>query len=189
MILSQFQTVGRDLFAKGLVSSHSGNLSIRLGERLIITRRTSRLGCLGENDIIETGISKNDRNTPLASTELAVHRAIYQETAANAVVHAHPPHAVALSLTETEIVPIDTEGLSLIGKVPVLGWNMEVKAGGLADIISRALREHRIVMVHGHGSFAIGQLLEEAHNCTAMLEESCQVICLLKSLRVGVPKK
>ena len=188
MILSQFQTVGRDLFTKGLVSSHSGNLSIRLGERLIITRRGSRLGCLGESDIIETGINKNDRNTPLASTELAVHRAIYRETTASAVVHAHPPHAVALSLTETEIVPTDTEGLSLVGRVPVLGWNMEVKPGGLADIIAQALRKHRIVMVHGHGSFATGQLLEEAHNCTTTLEESCQVICVLKSLRVGVPK-
>ena len=188
MILAQFQTVGHDLFTKGLVSSHSGNLSIRLGERIIITRRTSRLGCLGEHDLIETGISKNDRNTPLASIELAVHRAIYRETPALAVVHAHPPHAVALSLTETEIVPTDTEGLSIVGGVPVLGWHMKVKAGGLADIIAQALKQHRIVMVHGHGSFAIGQLLEEAHNCTATLEESCQVICLLKSLQVDTPK-
>jgi L-fuculose-phosphate aldolase len=188
MILAQFQTVGHDLFTKGLVSSHSGNLSIRLGERIIITRRTSRLGCLEEHDLIETGINKNDRNTPLASIELAVHRAIYRETPALAVVHAHPPHAVALSLTETEIVPTDTEGLSIVGRVPVLGWNMEVQPGGLADIIAQALKQHRIVMVHGHGSFAIGQLLEEAHNCTTTLEESCQVICLLKSLQVGVTK-
>ena len=75
MILSQFQTVGHDLFAGGLVSSNSGNLSIRLGERMIITRRSSRLGCLEEHDLIETGIHKNYRSTPLASTELAVHRA------------------------------------------------------------------------------------------------------------------
>jgi len=189
MISSQFQTVGRDLFAKGLVSSHSGNLSIRLGERIIITRRNSGLGSLEEHDLVETGLNKNDRNTPLASIELAVHRAIYRETPALAIVHAHPPHAVALSLTEKEIVPIDTEGLSTVARVPVLGWNMEVKPGGLADIIARALKQHRIVMVHGHGSFAIGQLLEEAHNYTATLEESCQVICLLKSLQVGVPKE
>ena len=185
MILSQFQTVGHDLFTRGLVSSNSGNLSIRLGERIIITRRGSRLGCLQENDLIETGINKNDRHTPLASIELAVHRAIYKETPALAIVHAHPPHAVALSLTETEIVPSDAEGLPIVGQVPVLGWHMNVKPGGLADIIARALKEHRIVMVHGHGSFAIGQLLEEAHNCTTTLEESCQVICLLKSLQVG----
>ena len=189
MILTDFQTVGHDLFTRGLGSSNSGNLSIRLGERLIITRRGSRLGCLQENDLIETGISKNDRATPLASEELNVHRAIYQQTPASAIVHTHPPHAVALSLTETEIVPSDAEGLSILGRVPVLGWHIKVRPGGLADIIAEALKQYRIVMVHGHGSFAIGQLLEEAHNYTTMLEESCRVICLLRSLQVGTAQK
>jgi L-fuculose-phosphate aldolase len=185
MILSQFQTVGRDLFNRGLVSSSSGNLSIRLGDRLIITRRGSQLGSLQEQDLIETGINKNDRFTPLASTELAVHRAIYQITPALAIVHAHPPHAIALSLTETEIVPNSAEDLAAFGKVPVLGWHMEVKPGGLSDIISEALKQNRVIMVHGHGSFATGQLLEEAYNYTTALEDSCQVICLLKSLKAS----
>jgi len=189
MILSQFQAVGCDLFTRGLISSHGGNLSIRLGERVIITRRGCRLGSLDEHDLIETGISKNDRSTPLASEELAVHRAIYQQTPAQAIVHAHPPHAIALSLTEAEIVPNCIEGQSIVGQVPVLGWDMEVKPGGLADIIAQALKQHRIVMVCGHGSFAIGQLLEEAHNYTTTLEESCQVICLLKSLKVTPAKE
>ncbi|TET26184.1 MAG: aldolase [Dehalococcoidia bacterium] len=189
MILAQFQSVGRDLFTRGLVSASSGNLSIRLGERIIITRRGSKLGCLGEHDLIETGLSKNDRHTPLASVELAVHRAIYQATPALAIVHTHPPHAVALSLTETEIVPNDTEGLTVMPRVPVVGWGMKVTPGGLADIIGQALKKSRIVMVHGHGSFAIGQLLEEAHSCTTILEESCRVICLLKSLKPTPAKK
>ena len=189
MLLAQFQTVGHDLFTRGLVSSHSGNLSIRLGDHLIITRRDSRLSCLQEPDLIETGIHKNDRSTPLASIELAVHRAIYRETPALAVVHAHPPHAIALSLVETEIVPNDAEALSIVGQVPVLGWHMKVRPGGLVNIIARALKQHRIVMVHGHGSFAVGQLLEEAHRCTTALEESCRVICLLKSLQVGSDKE
>jgi L-fuculose-phosphate aldolase len=66
---------------------------------------------------------------------------------------------------------------------------MEVTPGGLADIIAQALKQHRIVMVHGHGSFAIGQLLEEAHNYTTILEESCRVTCLLRSLQASSPKK
>jgi len=185
MILSQFRAVGNDLFASRLVSSHSGNMSIKLGERIIVTRRGSRLGSLDEHDLIETGVSKNDRSTPLATIELAVHRAIYQETPALAVIHAHPPYAVTLSMTETEIVPNCVEGQSIIGRIPVLGWNMEVKPGGMADIIAQALKQHHIIMVRGHGSFAVGQLLEEAHNYTATLEESCQVIYLLKSLRVS----
>ena len=123
MISSQFQTIGRDLFARGLVSSHSGNLSIRLGDRIIITRRGSMLNCLQEHDLIETGIIRNNRSTPLASIDLAIHRAIYRETQALAIVHAHPPHATALSLIENEIVP-SAEGLSVVGTVPVVGWNI-----------------------------------------------------------------
>jgi L-fuculose-phosphate aldolase len=183
MILSQFQTVGHDLFVRGLVSSHSGNLSIRLGDQLIITRRGSMFNSLQEKDLVETGISKNSRSTPLASVDLAIHRAIYRETQALAIVHAHPPHALALSLHETKTVP-GIEGISVIDDVPVV----DCKAEKAENIIARALKEHRIILVNGHGSFAIGQLLEEALNFTTALEQSSQVLCLLKSLQVSSVK-
>ncbi|MEE8419482.1 MAG: aldolase [Dehalococcoidales bacterium] len=182
MILSQFQTVGCDLFNQGLVTSNNGNLSIRLGDRIIITRRSCRLGSIQEQDLIETGITKNDRATPLASMELPVHRAIYQSTSALAIVHGHAPHTIALSLAATEIVPNTAESLASLGRVPVVGRDMEVKPGGLADKIAAELKEHRAAMVYGHGSFASGQLLEEAYKYTATLEESCQIFCLLKSM-------
>ncbi len=183
MILNQFQSVGRDLFTRGLISSNSGNLSIRLGDRIIITRRGSILSSLQENDLIETGIYRNSRATPLASIELPVHRAIYKETQAQAIVHAHPPHAIALSLRNKEIEPTGAEGISsMVGRIPVVGWHMKVKPGGLADVIAEALKEHRIIVVHGHGSFAIGQLLDEAYNLTTALEQVCQILCLLNSL-------
>jgi L-fuculose-phosphate aldolase len=66
-----------------------------------------------------------------------------------------------------------------------LGWYTEGKPGILADSIAQTLKQHRIIMVHGHGSFAIGQLLEEAYNITTMLEESCKILCLLKTLQVS----
>ncbi len=187
MILSQFQTVGHDLFVRGLVSSHSGNLSIRLGDNLIITRRGSMFNSLEENDLVETGISKNNRSTPLASVDLAIHRAIYRETQALAIVHAHPPHALALSLHETKTIP-GVEGLSVIDDVPVVDCKTGAKAEEVDNIIARALKEHRIILVNGHGSFAIGQLLEEALNFTTALEQSSQVLCLLKSLQVSSVK-
>ncbi len=185
MLLHQFQSVGHSLFNRGLVSSQSGNLSIRMGDHLIITRRQCNLGELEEKDLIETGINKNDRNTPLASIELAVHRAIYQNTQAHAVVHAHPPHAVALSITEREISSQQVESFCALGQVLVLGWDVEVRPGGLSDVISAALKDHRIVVVRGHGSFAIGQLLDEAFKFTSALEEACEILCLMKSMQVN----
>jgi L-fuculose-phosphate aldolase len=185
MSLVQFQTVGRDLFTSGLICGTSGNLSIRLGDRMIITRRNSNLANLQEQDLVETGIYKNDRFTPIASSELPVHREIYQHTAASAIVHAHPSHAVALSLTHNEIEPSDDEG-KCIGRVPIIGSCTPtiVVPGNFAHEIAQALLNGRIAMVRGHGSFAIGQILEEAYDVTAAFEESCKILCLLKSLQV-----
>lgn len=185
MFLNQFQNVGRSLFNRGLVSSQSGNLSIRMGDRLIITRRGSNLGDLQEKDIVETGIHKNDRSTPLASIELPVHRAIYQRTRARAVVHAHATHVTALSMVEKEIRSEHLENFFALGPVPVLGWGVEVKPGGLAEDIADALKDHRIVVVRGHGCFAVGQLLDEAYNCTTGLEEACEILCLMRAMRVN----
>jgi L-fuculose-phosphate aldolase len=183
MLATQFKEVGKALFTRGLVSSHSGNLSVRVSdEHMLITRRGSQLGALSDQDLIETGIVKNDLKTPLASVELPVHRAILQRTNAGAVVHAHPPHAIALSMTETEIISEQAE-LYELGEVPVLGWNQDVRPGCLGEVIGEALKTHKIVLVYGHGTFAVGQILEEAYKYTAALEEICQVLWLVKTLR------
>jgi len=142
------------------------------------------LSCLEEHDIVETGINKNDRFTPLASTELAVHRAIYKRTPASAIVHAHPAYAVALSFSEQEITPCDVEGSLLLPKVPILGWGTTVKPEEPAEEIAEALARCKIVLVYGHGSFAAAQLLEEAYQYTTALEESCRLLYLLKTLRI-----
>jgi L-fuculose-phosphate aldolase len=186
MFLNQFQNVGRSLFSRGLVSSSSGNLSIKIGERLIITRRGSNLGALQEKDLIETGINKNDRATPLASVELTVHREIYKNTNARAIVHAHPIHATALSLCEKVIKSDHLNDFCGLGPVPVIGWGAEVKPGGMPDLIAETLKEINIVVVHGHGTFATGQLMDEAYNFTSGLEEACQILCLMKSMQAGI---
>jgi L-fuculose-phosphate aldolase len=184
-VLSQFQVVGQALFTQGLVSPQGGNLSVKLGEHLVITHRGSALGYIQEGDLVETGINKNNRVTPLASTELEVHRCIYKSTPALAVVHAHPPYAVALSFTEKEIVPPDIEGRALLSRVPILRTGTGHKAGELADEIARLLGEHRVVLVQGHGTFAASQLLEEAYYYTVVLEQSCRLLYLLKALQVN----
>ncbi len=181
-MLKYFRQVGRDLFAAGLNNSHSGNLSVRLGDRILITRRGSMLGHLEEEDLIETGLERDDGNTPLASTEIGVHRAIYLKTPALAVVHAHPPCAVALSLLEDEITPVDAEGLFLLPRVPVLRPRQAIASKELEESLPGVIRDFRTAVVGGHGSFAAGQTLEEAYHLTSSLEHSCRIICLSRSL-------
>ena len=184
-MLSQFQAIGQALFTQGLVSPQGGNLSVKLGDHLVITHRGSALGYIQQGDLVETGINRNNRATPLASTELEVHRCIYKSTAALAVVHAHPPYAVALSFAEKEIVPPDIEGLALLARVPILRIGNGRKAREFAGQIARLLGKHRVVLVRGHGTFAASQLLEEAYYYTVVLEQSCRLLYLLKALQVS----
>ncbi|AVX20474.1 L-fuculose-phosphate aldolase [Carboxydocella sporoproducens DSM 16521] len=182
-MLNMFQLVGRDLFQSGLNNSHSGNLSIRQGDRIIITRRGAMLGHLTERDLIETGLEKNDCHITLASTEIRVHRAIYRNTAALAIVHAHPVFATTLSLLEDEIIPVDSEGAYLLHKIPVLSVEHTVGSQEVEQKLPDLLKEYKIVMVRGHGSFAIGQLLEEAYQLTASLEHSCKIAYYTRLLK------
>jgi L-fuculose-phosphate aldolase len=182
-VLKEFQLVGQDLFTAGINNSHSGNLSVRYADRIIITRRGSILGHLTQRDMIETGLEKNDSNITLASTEIRVHRAIYQQTSALAIVHSHPVFATALSLVDDEIIPIDSEGAYLLHKIPVLGAEHTVGSQEVEEKLPHLLKEYKIVMLRGHGSFAIGQLMEEAFQLTTSLEHSCKILYHTRLLR------
>lgn len=174
-IYEMFREIGEDLYAAQMISSHGGNLSIRLGDRVIIKRRGAQLGRLKPHDLIETGLEKNDSGVALASTELLVHRTIYLNTPALAICHCHPRTAVAFSFSRDELVPIDNEASYLLKKVPVI---MEEFASGtpqMAHKVAEALKNYKIIMLRGHGTFATGQTLDEAFHWSSTLEESCQM--------------
>jgi len=183
-MLAEFQRIGTYLAMTGLISSHAGNLSVRMGDRLYITRRGSMLGLLHEGDVIETALDHDDGHVIMASTEIVVHRAIYDATAALAVLHCHPPHAIALSLETDSIVPLDSEGSYLFHRVPVIAAEKTIGSTDVAQLIAPLLKDYKIVMVRGHGSFAIGQLLEEALMVSSALELSSKIIALVRTMGI-----
>ena len=186
-LYEQFRDIGRDIFVAGLTSSHGGNMSVRVGDKIIIKRRGAQLGRLKPSDLVVTSLFGNDSGVTRASTELIVHRAIYQKTPALAVIHAHPRTAIVLSLSRDEIIPIDNEGSYLLRKIPVVQVEFASGSQEMAEAISDALRHYKIVMQRGHGCFAIGQTLEEAYHWVSTLEEACDII--LEAHLLGEPFK
>ena len=185
-MLEQFQRFGHDLFARGLTSSHGGNMSVRMGDRIIITRTGSMLGHMEEKDLIETGLDSNDSGVMLASSELVVHRAIYRNTSALAIVHCHPPYAVSLSLVEKDaILPIDNEGSYCFKRVPIIQAEETTGSKEVAKLASTALREYKLIMLRGHGAFSIGPVLEEAYQWCSALEEACKVLYYTRQLQMA----
>ncbi|MEN6617022.1 MAG: class II aldolase/adducin family protein [Syntrophorhabdus sp.] len=168
----EFIDIGRDMFLRGLVNSHAGNMSIRDGKTIYITRTGSMLGRLKPDDIIEVEMENlDDPEIPRASMELVVHRAIYQKTEAQAIVHAHPPYATLLSL-HGEIVPIDSEGSYRFKRIRSAAPENTIASDESAIIVSDYLRKDTIALVRAHGSFARGATLEEAYMYTSVLESA-----------------
>lgn len=163
---------GRVLWEAGLVSSHGGNASVRLPDGgLLITRTGSMLSRLGGDDLVSVAADGSSEGEP--SMDTPVHRSVYEATDAGAVVHAHPRHAIALSLVLDALEPVDAEGKLRLGAVPV------VEAEGIAE----ALRRSPVALARGHGSYARGEDVWQALQWTSVLEESAQVLWLLRSLR------
>ncbi|MDO8847617.1 MAG: class II aldolase/adducin family protein [Coriobacteriia bacterium] len=173
-----FREVGRDLFVAGLTTSHGGNMSVRDGGRVIITRRGSMLGRLTDDDLIETGIAPCAADER-CSRELVVHRAIYAATDARAIVHAHPPRTVARSFSADIIAPADSEGLYVLGEVPVVTAAQTIASPEAADVLAEALRGAPIAVLRTHGPFARGATLEEAFMHVSVLEASATILDLL----------
>lgn len=186
-LVEEFARTGRILFEAGLNNSHSGNLSLRLGDRVIITRRGAMLGELTAEDLVDVGLAEDDSGIALASTEVKVHRAVYAATSHLAVVHTHPRTATALSMNRDYLVPVDEEGRYYFKRIPVLVVKDSIGSEELVRELPGMLKDYPLVMVRGHGAFAVGGNLEEGLQITHACEWSCEI--LMRCLALGMLEK
>jgi L-fuculose-phosphate aldolase len=162
--------VGRRVLAEGLVSGNFGNASVREGEVFHVKRSGAFLDDPGK--LVPVPL---EGEIPAgASREALVHREIYRLTPHRAILHTHPPHAVALSFDAEKIVPVDAEGLALCPAIPVVTGNPGSQV--LGDRLAHALLHGKIAIARAHGTFAAGKDLEEAYLVTTAAEYACRVL-------------
>ncbi len=163
-----------------MVTSHGGNLSVRREGEMVITRTGAMLGHITQGDLVRVPLE--GEISPRASREALLHRASYLHTSAEALVHAHPVHAIALSFFRYTIVPKDAEGAYILPSVSVVEVSQPIGSQELAQAVAQVLKNAPIVVVKGHGTFAKGRGLWEAFYYTSVLEASCRVLWLLKGV-------
>jgi L-fuculose-phosphate aldolase len=173
---NEFARIGTRLRNEGLVVANFGNMSTRAGDGFLITSTGSYLDCPGRPVMVpfEGPVPAH------ASSEYRAHREVYRVTRHNALVHAHPAHAIAASLVMNEIVPLDREGVMFCPVISVV----EGKPGSdeIGRNVAEALRLANVVVVKGHGTFAAGRGLDEAYILTSLVEHSCRILWLLGAL-------
>jgi L-fuculose-phosphate aldolase len=177
----QIVQVGQDTWDLGLNSLKSGNISVLLaGLNILITKTGRSLRNL--NPLTDlTVVNRNRADRGEASCEFHVHRAIYELTGctAGAILHCHPPCAIAATrVLKSGIPPAYNEAKDVLGETIILDSRDREQLGEDPKIIGQALRLNRIVAIREHGTFALGETLEQCLYLTHLLETSCRVLFL-----------
>ena len=184
--------VGRLMYQRGYVEGTAGNISARLnGDRFLMSPSGLATGFLESDQLIvvdragERVDRPNAANARLrATSESAMHLECYrQRPDIGAVVHAHPPTAIALTLVGFDfkqcIIP---EMVVLLGMAPTAPYATPSSRENSAAITS-LIREHDAIMLSNHGSLTVAKSLWDAYLMLETLEHSATI--LHRALQLG----
>lgn len=172
--------VCRLLHARNCLAAADGNVSVRLADgRILITPSGVNKAFLEEKDVAE--ITLDDRivsGTP--SSERLMHLKVYRSAPqARAVVHAHPPTAIAWTVARPELVELPSECLSEVilatGSIPIVPY-ARPGTEAMGDALEPFLPAKRVLILARHGALSWGETLDEAYNGLERLEHSALIL-------------
>ncbi len=178
---------GRRLAAGGLVTGTSGNLSVRVGEDVLVTASGAELGRLTPADLTLVSAAGAVLAGDLPPTsELPLHLAVYAAfPAVAAVAHAHSPASVAVGLTHDVLPPVHYLTVRLGGVVRVADY-ATFGSPELAAAVVAGLDGRSAVLMRNHGSVAHGGSVEQACERLELVEWLADVYA--RAAALGTPR-
>ncbi|SFH64668.1 class II aldolase/adducin family protein [Albimonas pacifica] len=164
--------LSREAIARELSNATAGNISVRAEQGMLITPSSIPPDRMTPAQCVPTGFDGAWEGSFRPSSEWALHARIYQtRPEVGAIVHAHPPHCVALSALRRPIPAFHYMVAGFGGdEVPCCAYaTFGTKA--LADAVAQTVgtRFHACLMAN-HGAIAFGPDLETAFGRLEKLE-------------------
>jgi L-fuculose-phosphate aldolase len=182
----QVVDVCRRMRADGLVVGTSGNVSVRVGDLVVVSPSG-----LDYDDMTpaSVGIHSLDGAPVEASmpptTEMPMHLAIYERTDAGAVVHTHSTAATVLSTLVDEVPPIHYL-IAMFGGAVRVAQYATYGTPELAAAMTEALRDRTACLLGNHGAVTYAPTLKAAYAQAGYLEWICEVH--LRATTAGAPR-
>ena len=183
-----------NLNSTNLSPLRSGNISLRSKENTkdgyLITPSGKKYETLKPEDIVFMGLNeeeeKNDSgNNP--SSEWRFHRDIYvNKNDAQAIVHAHSPHATAVSSHGKSIPPFHYMIALAGGEDIKCSEYATFGTEELSNNVIKALENRSACLMSNHGQVAFGKNLEDAFELAQEIENICHQYTI--ALKLGEPK-
>jgi L-fuculose-phosphate aldolase len=182
------------LNSTNLSALRSGNISLRVREDEIegylITPSGKKYETLKAEDIVFMGLNEEVENTNIdnkPSSEWRFHRDIYvNKKEAHAIVHAHSPHATAVSSHGKPIPPFHYMIALAGGEDIKCAEYATFGTKELSDNVIKALENRSACLMSNHGQVAFGKNLDEAFELSQEIENICQQYVI--ALKIGKPK-
>lgn len=179
----------KQVYDKGIVAATDGNISYRvMSDRIMITPSGTSFANLNTEDLAYVDMNGNVLTfNQKPSSELPMHLEIYrQRPEVNAIIHAHPPFATALTLIGCTLAdPILPEVVMMFGKIPTAPYATPSTRES-AESIRHLIKDHDAVLLDHHGAVTYDRTLEEAFYKIEKLEHAAKTILAAKSL--GTPQ-
>jgi len=179
---------GRIAYERHLLSSNDGNISVRLGENVLITPSGICKGRLEPEDLLVIDLDgrilkAQARRRLKVSSETPMHLEVYhQRPDVRAVLHAHPIFATALTIAGLPF-PVDVlpEVLLTLGEVPVTEYSTPSSEEDAAAVRNQ-VRDHDALLLCQHGSLTVGPDLDVALNHLERIEHVAQAVFTARQL-------
>ncbi|MFY3746470.1 class II aldolase/adducin family protein [Anaeromyxobacter sp. Red801] len=166
------------LAALDLIGAGEGNVSVRLGpDAFLVTASGVNKGLLRPGHVLRIdGAGTVTRGAGRPSTELRMHLAAYAARPdVEAIVHAHPITAVALTVAgvppPNDLVPEAAVTLGEIALAPFATPGTGEVPASLAPYLAR----HDVLLLERHGALALGRALPEALDRMETLERVARI--------------
>ncbi len=183
--------VGQRMYRRGLIASLDGNLSARLDDEFLLV--TPSGVCKGELDpdklvVIDMQGRPVDPAMGTPSSEVAMHLEIYhQRPDVRAIVHAHPPTAVGLTLAGVSLAGgILPEVVATLGHIPTTEYGTPSSQRG-AEVTQRLIRSHDALLLARHGAVAVGSDLWDAFYKMETIEHLAKIVLAARQAANGAP--
>lgn len=165
----------RRLSSEKLVVGTAGNVSIRVGDQVVISPSGLDYGLMsprhvGVHDL--TGAAVEAELDP--SSELPLHLAIYAAYGHTAVIHTHSVASTALSVVLTEI-PTTHYYSALFGGAIRVAPYATFGSDALATNVVAALADRSAALMANHGAVLVGERLSAVLSQVDYLEYLCEV--------------
>lgn len=175
----------RTLQARGLVVGTAGNVSVRVGDLVVISPSGVSYDTMRAQDV---GVHRMDGSVEQAtlapSSELPLHLAVYRSTDLAAVIHTHAPASTALSTVVTTVPNTHYYSALFGGPIRVAPY-ARFGTDQLAANVDQAMQGRTAALLANHGAVIGGGSLPAALTQVGYLEYVCDVA--LRALATGRP--